>query len=226
MHKFLLWIANNWKILIEIVILWFVFYKILLFLKGTRAVHLLRGIIFLVIAFLIFQKVGFNTLNWLFTKLFAISVIGLLVIFQPELRQGLAKLGQQQLFHFLLPEEDIEEISKEIALASSILSRKKIGALIAIQREVGLKNYAESGVIIDAHLSSELIQSIFQPLSPLHDGGMIIQEKRIYACGCLFPLSDNPDIDKSLGMRHRAALGLSEETDAVVVCISEETGNI
>ena len=103
---------------------------------------------------------------------------------------------------------------------------KKIGALIAIQRETGLNTYAESGVIVDAEISSELIQSIFHTLSPLHDGGMIIQEKRIFAAACLFPLSDSPKIDKTLGMRHRAALGLSEETDAVVICVSEETGNV
>ncbi len=219
-------IAKHWKAGIEIFILWFIFYKILLFFKGTRAVHLLRGIIILVIAFLVFQKLGLNTLNWLFTKLFAISVIGLLIVFQPELRQGLARLGQQQLFYFSLPEEQIEDIVQQIVQGASILSRKKIGALIAIQREMGLKNYAESGVILNADLSPELIQAIFNPQSPLHDGGMIIQHKTIYACACLFPLSDNPQIDKTLGMRHRAAVGLSEETDAVVVCVSEETGNV
>jgi len=215
-----------WKPVLEILILWFVFYKILLFLKGTRAFQLLKGIIILVIAFFILQKLGLHTLEWLFTRLFAISIIAIVILFQPELRQGLAKLGQQKLFHFNLPEEDIEEMINEIVTASFMLSKKRIGALIAIQRETGLKNYAESGVIIDANLSAELIQAIFHPFSPLHDGGMIIQEKKIYACACLFPLSDSPELDKTLGMRHRAALGLSEETDAIVICISEETQKI
>ncbi len=219
-------ITFYWKPILEILILWFVFYRILLFLKGTRAFQLLKGIIILVIAFFILQKLGLHTLEWLFTRLFAISILAIVVLFQPELRQGLAKLGQQKIFHFNLPEEDIEEMINEIVTACVMLSRKKIGALIAIQRETGLNNYAESGVIIDANLSAELIQAIFHPFSPLHDGGMIIQEKRIYACACLFPLSESIEIDKTLGMRHRAAVGLSEETDAVVICVSEESQKI
>lgn len=216
----------NWKATVEIIILWLVFYQILIFLKDTKAVYLIRGIFFLLVAFFIFQKLGLDTLNWILTKLFAISIIALVIIFQPELRQGLTRLGQQKLFYVGFREEEIENIIKEVTSAVTSLAKKRIGALIAIQREVGLKNYIESGSILNANISSELIQSIFNPLSPLHDGGMVIVEERIAAAGCLFPLSENPDIPRILGMRHRAGVGISEETDAVSIIVSEEKGNV
>ena len=219
-------ISINWKLVLEICILWFVLYHVMLFLKDTKAVNLLRGIIILIIAFFIFQKLGLDTLNWILTKIFAISIIALFVIFQPELRQGLTRLGQPQIFYFGPKEEEIESLIKEVSAAASTLSKKNIGALIAIQRDVGLRDYMESGLIIDAEISSELLQSIFNPNSPLHDGGVIISNNRIMAVTCLFPLSENPDIDRALGMRHRAAVGLSEHTDAAVLVVSEETGDI
>lgn len=216
----------NWKMVVEVVILWFVFYRVVLFLKDTKAFYVIRGIFILILAFFVFQKLGFNTLNWILTKIFAISIIGLMIIFQPELRQGLTRLGQQPLFYTGFREDEIEAIIKELCNAVSLLSKKKIGALIAIQREIGLKNYIESGIALDAEISSELIQGIFTPTSALHDGGVVIVRDRVAAAGCLFPLSDNPDIDKSLGMRHRAGIGLSEDSDAVVIIVSEETGGI
>ena len=172
-------ISINWKLVLEICILWFVLYHVMLFLKDTKAVNLLRGIIILIIAFFIFQKLGLDTLNWILTKIFAISIIALFVIFQPELRQGLTRLGQHQIFYFGPKEEEIESLIKEVSAAASALSKKSIGALIAIQRDVGLKDYMESGLIIDAEISSELLQSIFNPNSPLHDGGVIISNNRI-----------------------------------------------
>ncbi len=216
----------NWKLFLEVGILWFVFYRILLFLKDTKAVYVIRGIFVLVVAFFLFQKLGLDTLNWILTKIFAISIIGLMIIFQPELRQGLTKLGQQPLLYTGFREEEIESIIKEVVSGVNLLAKKKIGALIAIQREIGLKNYIESGVIMDAQISSELIQSIFEPGAALHDGGVIITMDKVAAAGCLFPLSESPDIDKSLGMRHRAGVGLSEETDSLVIIVSEETGRI
>ncbi|MCD6540171.1 MAG: diadenylate cyclase CdaA [Candidatus Omnitrophica bacterium] len=219
-------ILGNWKAIVEIVILWFVFYRILLFLKGTKAVYVIRGIFILVVAFFVFQKLGFNTLNWILTKIFALSVIALMIIFQPELRGGLSRLGQRPLFYTGFREEEMETLIREVTSAVSILAKKRIGALLAIQREIGLKNYIESGVSLDALVSSEVLQTIFTPNSPLHDGGVIIQRERIAAASCLFPLSDNPQIDKSLGMRHRAGIGLSEETDALVIIVSEERGTI
>ncbi len=219
-------IGGNWKAILEIAILWFVFYRMLVFLKDTKAVYVIRGIFILVIAFFIFQKLGLNTLNWILTKIFALSVIALMIIFQPELRGGLSRLGQRPLFYTGFREEEIETLVREVTSAVNLLAKKKIGALIAIQREIGLKNYIESGIPLDAFVSSEFLQTIFTPASPLHDGGVIIQRDRVAAASCLFPLSDNPQIDKSLGMRHRAGIGLSEETDAIVIIVSEERGTI
>lgn len=219
-------IPGFWKPIIEIAILWFVIYHIAIFFEGTRAVHVLRGIIVLSIAFLIIQKLGLERLDWLFTKLFAVSVIALLVIFHPEIRQGLAQLGKRHLFGMALGQEELEQILREILNAAENLSRERIGALIAIENEVSLKPYIESGVKTDALISAELIQTIFTPNSLLHDGGVVIQHNRIVASGCIFPLTENQDLSRLFGTRHRAAIGLSEETDAIVIVISEERGDM
>ena len=224
-NAFQLFLAH-WRMVSEILILWFVFYRIMLFLKDTKAVYLLRGIVILIIAFFFFQKIGFDTLNWILTKIFAISIIALTIIFQPELRQGLARLGRQQLFYTGFREEEAEALIKEVCNAVDTLAQEKIGALIAIQREIGLKNYIESGIRLDANISAEIIRAIFVKDSPLHDGGVVIVGEKIVAATCLFPLSDNQDLDRALGMRHRAGIGLSEETDAVVIIVSEERGVI
>jgi len=214
------------KTIIEVAILWFVIYHIMLFFEGTRAVHVLRGIVILLVIFFVFQKLGFERLDWLFTKLFAISVISILIIFHPEIRQGLARLGQRHLFGTVLRKEELEHILREIVKSAEALSKYKIGALIAIEKETPLRAYVESGVRIDAEVSSELIQTIFTPNSLLHDGGLIIQHGRISAAGCLFPLTENQDLSRIFGMRHRSAIGLSEETDAIVIIISEERGDM
>lgn len=208
------------KFLIEIAILWFVLYMLLLFIKGTRAVQVLKGIIIIVIIFLITKELRLETINWILTKLFTISVIAFLIIFQPELRRGLARIGQFGMF------SSQQQTLDEIVKAALILSKKKIGALIAIEREIGLKPYIESGIRMDSLVTSELLNTIFTPNTPLHDGGAIIQGSIVVAAGCLFPLTQNPHVSSSLGTRHRAAIGLSEETDAVVVIVSEETGDI
>lgn len=210
----------NFKVIVEIIILWFVFYMIILFIKGTRTVQVLKGLFILFIIFLITQRLGLETINWILTKLIPISIIAFLIIFQPELRRGLARLGQFGIFP--AKEHVIDEISK----SAFALSKKKIGALIAIEREVGLRAYIESGVSMDGKVSSELISTIFMPNTPLHDGGIVIEEDRIVSAGCLFPLSQETHITKTLGTRHRAAIGLTEETDAIAVVVSEETGMI
>lgn len=215
-----------WKPLIEILILWLVIYHIMLFFAGTRAIQVLRGIIIVLVAFLLFQKLGLEVLDWLLTKLFAISVIAILVIFHPEIRQGLARLGQRHLFATTLREEELDYILKEIGQAVENLSKDKIGALIAIEKNDPLAGYIESGVLIDSRVFSDLIQAIFTPNNPLHDGGLIVQHGRIAACGCLFPLTQNPDLSRIFGTRHRAALGLSEETDAIVIIVSEERQDV
>jgi len=211
---------------IEIIILWIVFYQILVFFEGTRAFQVFKGIIYLICAFLLFQIFGLDTLNWMLTKFFAISIIALIIIFQQELRHGLARLGQQHLFNFGLEETEIIAIIEEITSSAYKLARQKIGGLIAIERETKLTPYIESGIMIDSKISSELIQSVFNPQSPMHDGGIITRGQRMVAAACLFPLSDNPNFSKIIGTRHRAALGITEQTDAVVIMISEETGEI
>ena len=219
-------LLSYWKPAVEIAILWSVYYRIMLFFEGTRAVQVLRGIIILVFAFFIFQILRFETLDWLLTHLFGISVIGILIIFQPEIRHGLARLGQRQLFRVSLHEEEIEEMLRDVAEATELLSKSRTGALMALEREDQLKTYIESGVSVDSKVSSELIQTIFSPGSLLHDGGIVIEHGRIIAAGCLFPLTDKPDLSRVLGTRHRAALGLTEQTDALVVIVSEETGAV
>ena len=208
------------KIGIEIIILWYAIYMILAFIKGTRTEQLLKGIVIIGAIFVIAQQFKLDAILWVMVRLFPLSVLALVIIFQPELRRGLARLGQ-----FGVYQEDggiIEEISR----SAGYLSEKKIGALIAIEREVGLKNYIESGVSIDGKVTKELLISIFSTKAPLHDGAVIIQQGRIVAAGCLLPLTQEANISKSLGTRHRAAIGLSEETDAVCVVVSEETGSM
>ena len=211
------------KIIIEICMLWFMYYGILLFARGTRGVYVLRGIILITLVFVITKQMGLERINWIFTKIFALSVVAFLIIFQQEIRRGLANIGQRRWSRFFLKES---EIIKEITTACFLLSGKKIGALIAIERETRLENYIESGIDMDAKVNSELIMTIFMPNTPLHDGGIVVAGGRMAASGCLFPLTQNPKLSTTLGTRHRAALGLSEETDAIVVVVSEETGGV
>jgi diadenylate cyclase len=208
------------KMMTEIAILWFCYYILILYIKGTRTVQVLKGIFIVIIIYFVVRSLGLEAISWVMTKLIPISIIALLIIFQPELRRGLARLGQFGLF----PTKDV--VIDEITKSSTTLSKKKIGALIAIEREIGLRPYIESGVQLDSNVTSELINTIFMPNTPLHDGGVIIQEDRMVAAGCLFPLTQEAHITKTLGTRHRAAIGLSEETDAIVVVVSEETGAI
>ncbi len=209
----------------EILILWFVIYEVMLFFEGTRALQAIRGIIVLLIAYFVFLKFGLEVLDWLLGRLFAISVIAIMVIFSPEIRQGLARLGKRR-FGFFLKQEDLDYLLKQISQAALNLSRAKHGAIIAIEKNDPLAAYVESGVAIDAQASSELIETIFDHTTILHDGGLIIQRGRISAAGCIFPLTENQELSRIFGTRHRAALGLSEETDAIIVVISEERQDI
>jgi len=164
-----------------------------------------------------------STINWVLTKLFAVGVLAFLILFQPELRRGLARIGQNTIFNpFLKKGGTVDEVVE----ACQRMSKIKRGALIAIEREAGLKSYIESGIPLDAKISAELLTTIFTTNTPTHDGAVIIEGDRIASAGSLFPLSQNPTLARSLGTRHRAAIGLTEETDAVVVVVSEETGAI
>lgn len=218
-----------WNLLkpsIEVIVLWYAFYQIIIFFEGTRAFQVLKGFVYLLAGFLLSQVLGLSTLNWLFRNFFALSILAILIIFQQELRQGLARLGQQHLFNISLEESEILAVIEEITTACYKLANRKIGCILAIEKNTKLKTYVESGVFIDAKISAEIMQSIFIPTSPLHDGGIIIRGDRLIAASCLFPLSENSSLNKILGTRHRAALGITEQTDAISIVVSEETGDM
>ena len=174
-------IIRMWKPFLEIAILWFIIYQMLLFSRGTRASQLLRGIVILLIAFFLFEKLNLEVLEWLLTKLFGISIIALLVIFHPEIRQGLARLGRRNLFSASIREEEFDYVLKQVSDAAKSLCEDKLGAIIAIETNDPLNSYIESGIFVDARVSSDLIQAIFTPKNPLHDGASIIQHGRIKA---------------------------------------------
>src|SRR3989338_2435153 len=167
-----------WKPIIEVAVLWFIIYRLFVFIKGTRAVQVLRSIIIIAIIFFLTQQLRFDVINWIFMKVFALSVIAFLIVFQPEMRSGLARIGREKVFGSIITEERVIE---EIAKSVSILARKKIGAIIAIQREVNLEPYTESGVLLDSSITSELLNTIFMPNTPLHDGGVIVHGDRVTA---------------------------------------------
>jgi diadenylate cyclase len=229
LSAFLEWF--NLQFLIEIVIIFLVIYTFLRFMEGTRGEGILKGIALLMLTFPILISIvaeGFGVLDRLLViiRFFGAAAIpALVIIVQPELRRALVRLGQTRLFGFLFKGET-EGTVEEIVKAAFRMSRRKIGALIAVEREVGLKNYVERGTPVDALVTSELLSTIFFPGSDLHDGAVVIQKDRIAAAGCLFPLSENPNLGNVFGTRHRAALGISEETDAIVVVVSEETGTV
>ena len=212
------------KALLEVSVIWaLIYWLIRFFFQGTRAVQVLFGLSVMVILFNIAKIFELSTIDWVLTKLFAVGLLAFFILFQPELRRGLARIGQNTLFNpFLKKGGTVDEVVETAARMTKV----KRGALIAIQREVGLKNYVESGIPIDAQISSELLITIFAQNTPTHDGAVIIENDRIASAGSLFPLSQNPSISRSLGTRHRAAIGLTEETDAVCVVVSEETGAI
>lgn len=212
-----------WRPALEITVLTGFFYSIFALIRGTRAVQVLKGLVILLVIFFVAQRLNLDTINWLLGKVFPVAVLALIILFQPELRRVLASLGGSPFVQTLARHQTILDT---IAEACHIMSKKRIGALIAIEDDVGLKNYIESGVKVDAQVSAELLMTIFHPRTPLHDGGAIVQEDRIAAAACLFPLTQHDVSDKSLGTRHRAAMGLAEESDAVVIVVSEETGTI
>ena len=212
-----------WRPILEILFIWALIYSLIRFFQGTRAVQVLMGLLILAVIFNIAKVLELHTINWVLTKLFAVGVVAFLIIFQPELRRALARIGQNTLFGSFLKRGGTLD---EVVQACEHFSRSKIGALIAIEREMGLKNYIESGLAVDAKVSTELLITLFFPNTPTHDGGVIIQGDRVAASGSLFPLSQNPQLSRALGTRHRAAVGLTEETDAVCVVVSEETGAI
>ncbi|MCM8776250.1 MAG: diadenylate cyclase CdaA [Candidatus Omnitrophica bacterium] len=217
------WFSFILKPLVEILFIWILIYYLISFFQGTRAIQVLMGLLILAFIFNIAKVLELNTINWVLTKLFTVGVVAFLIIFQPELRRALARIGQNTFLGVFLKKGGTID---ELVQACEHLARNRTGALIAIERDVGLKNYIESGIMLDAKVSSELLITLFSPNTPTHDGGVIIVGERVAACGSLFPLSQNIGLARSLGTRHRAAVGVTEESDAVCVVVSEETGNI
>ena len=202
----------------------FVYYYVFLFFRGTRGAQVLVGLVLLLAILIGLTRVfGLTELNWLLSRISVILGIALLVIFQPEIRRALAELGKQPVFAISREKRNIVD---HIVQAAVQLADRRIGALIAVEREIGTRVIQETGTKLDALVVTELISSIFFPHTPLHDGGLIISGSRMAAAGCVFPLSQNVERHRQLGTRHRAAIGLSEETDAVVVIVSEESGAI
>lgn len=211
-----------WRPVVEIFFIWALIYFVIRFFQGTRTVQLLLGLIILVVIFLVAKFFELNSIIWVLSKVFAVGVIAILIIFQPEMRRALVRIGTTISVGFLKKEGMLDELVR----ACEHLSRHRIGALIAIERDIGLKNYVESGMMIDAKMSAELLWSLFDPHTPTHDGAVILVGDRIAACGSLFPLTQITELPPSVGTRHRAAIGLTEENDAVCIVVSEETGDI
>ena len=215
----------GWGDLIEILIVAVLFYRLLLLIQRTRAMQMLLGALLLVGIYFVALILDFTLIRYLLEAFFQYGAIAALVVFQPELRSGLARLGQRHFMGYLRRMEESQE-AEELVEAITELSRLKRGAIVAIQREVGLEEYGETGSPVGAPVSAQILKTIFTPYTPLHDGAVIISGGNIVTAGAILPLTQLPVLDKSLGTRHRAALGLSEETDAVVVVVSEETSRI
>ncbi len=215
----------GWKDVVEVLLVGYVFYRILLLWTGTRALQILFGLVLLVAIHAVARFLGLSLISYLLSQAFTYGAFALIVVFQPELRNALAQLGRSRVWRFFARMEE-SEVAGEIAEAAARLSRARIGGLIAVEQEVGLGEYAETGTHVGADVSAELLTTIFTPYSPLHDGAVVVRGDQIVAAGCILPLTQFPVEDRSLGTRHRAALGLSEETDAYVVVISEETSQI
>lgn len=212
--------------LVQIVVVAYLVYRLLLLWAGTRAIQMLVGLILLFAVYALAGVLELELILYLLEFVFTYGVLAAIVVFQPELRNVLARLGQSRFWRFFSRPEQTTETQHELAHAAEVLARKHIGAILAVEREVGLEEYARRGAEVNAPVTAELVEAIFTPYGPLHDGAVIIRGETILAARCILPLTQFPVTDRSLGTRHRAAIGLSEETDALVIVVSEETGAI
>ncbi|MBP7652624.1 diadenylate cyclase CdaA [Candidatus Dependentiae bacterium] len=224
--NYLLAIMPNLNDIIDILIISYVLYKVFIFIRGTYAVQVLFGLGVILIFSLVAEKFQLRTIAWLLTNFASIWVLTFIILFQAEIRKALARIGNnemwQKFFH-----ADISGNAKEILLKTAVrLSKLKTGALIVIENSISLKEYAKTGVELNSDISIELLSTIFFKNTALHDGAVIISSNKILAAGCILPLSDNTGLKKTFGTRHRAGLGIAEETDSFVIIVSEETGNI
>ncbi|HSW39525.1 MAG TPA: diadenylate cyclase CdaA [Acidobacteriota bacterium] len=214
----------SFRDLIDIAVVTFIIYRFLLLMKGTRGIYMTFGLVVLLVFYWITRFYNLAAVEWLLSNVVTYIVFVIIVLYQSEIRRALAGIGKTSIWGRHRHQND--NSCEEIVLAATTLASKKIGGLIIVEREIGLRNYVESGIALDAVLTYDLLVTIFSPNTPLHDGAVIVQKKRILAAGCFMPLTLDPHLSKELGTRHRAAIGITEETDAVAVVISEETGAI
>lgn len=219
------WPITWWDVL-DIAIVSVAIYQILTSIRGTRAVQMALGSGFIVAMFYVSRWWHLQTVNWLIRNLVGYVVFAAIVLFQNDIRRALAHVGRAPFFRYFLRSESVEETIEELTVAATQLSAQRIGAIIVVERQIGLRNYIEAGLPLEAMLTYDLLVSIFQPKSPLHDGAVIVQDDRVAAAACFLPLTINPQLARNLGTRHRAAIGLTEENDAIAIVVSEETGAI
>jgi uncharacterized protein (TIGR00159 family) len=210
--------------LIDVALVAYIIYRFLILMKGTRGVQMTLGIVMLLLLYWVTSYYRLTAVQWLLSNLLTYIVFAIIVLYQNEIRRALTGIGGTRILG-RQRHRDSDDF-EEIVLAATTLASKKIGALVVIERDVGLRNYAESGIALDAMLTYDILVTIFSPNTPLHDGAVIVQQKRIVAAGCFLPLTLDPYLSKELGTRHRAAIGITEETDAVAIIVSEETGTI
>ncbi|WP_409273106.1 diadenylate cyclase CdaA [Neobacillus sp. SCS-31] len=214
--------------IVDIAIVWYVVYKLIILIKGTKAVQLLKGIFVILIVKVLSDFLDLRTLSWIVDNIITWGFLAIIIIFQPELRRALEQLGRGRFFSRTSgqEEEELEKTALAIFKAIDYMAKRRIGALISIERETGMTDYIETGIRLEGKISSELLINIFIPNTPLHDGAVILQKNNIAAAACYLPLSESPFISKELGTRHRAALGISEVTDSITIVVSEETGSV
>ncbi|QQE78491.1 diadenylate cyclase CdaA [Alicyclobacillus sp. SO9] len=214
---------------VDILLVAFVIYRVLLLIRGTRAVQLLKGIIVILLAKGISRFFHLTAMNFLINNILTVGLVAIPVVFQPELRRALEQLGRGGFFSLSFTTADdgqLRYMTAEVVKATQVLSKNQIGALLVIERNTGLSEYVETGTDIDGKVSSELLINTFIPNTPLHDGAVVIRGDKLLAAGCFLPLTDSRDLDKQFGTRHRAAIGVTEQSDSVAVVVSEETGHV
>ncbi len=216
----------NWWDLLDITLVAFLIYELLMLIRGTRAMQMALSGGFLIGLYFVSRWLELETVNWVIRNLAAYVVFAIIVLFQADIRRALAHFGRAPFFRYFQRATSADETIEELVIAATALASRRIGAIIVVERQIGLRNYIEGGIPLDSQITYDLLATIFQPGSPLHDGAVIVQGERIAAAACFLPLSVNPRLSKDLGTRHRAALGLTEENDAAAIVVSEETGAI
>lgn len=216
----------NWWDVVDILIVSILIYEGLKLIRGTRAAQMALGSAVVLLLFYASRRFPLQTVNWVIRNVFVYAGFAAIVLFQSDIRRALSHLGRARFFRYLAGEKESDETIEEVLTAAGLLAKARTGALMVIEREIGLRNYVESGIPLDAAVSYDLLTTIFQPGAPMHDGAVILQEDRVAAAACFLPLTISPSFDRELGTRHRAAIGVTEESDAVAVVVSEERGEV